>query len=87
MDAHWKAAQVAAEMGDAKPAQWALERISEGEQRIVEKEKAGASAPMVNIGIALGGVPQPRGAIDVTPIQISELPPVAALGLPEADLP
>ena len=71
--AHWNATKVAADLGDAKPAQWALERISEGEQRVVEKEKAGSTSPNITIGIKLGGIPQPQAAIDVTPIIIEEL--------------
>ena len=73
VEAHWNATKVAADMGDAKPAQWALERISEGEQRVVEKEKAGATSPNITIGIALGGIPQPKAAIDITPITSQQL--------------
>lgn len=88
VDAHWAATTVAAALGDAKPAQWALERISEGEQRVVEKEKAGSTSPNITIGIALGGVPQPKAAIDVTPISIAELTEGAGVPvLPERDTP
>lgn len=64
VDLHMKAARNAAQMGDAKPAQWALEHIvavdEKGKkERIVEPAKSednGPRMPVVNIGIALGGI-------------------------------
>lgn len=87
VEAHWNATKVAADLGDAKPAQWALERISEGEQRVVEKEKAGTSSPSISIGIALGGVPQPKAPIEVKAIEVKEIPASTGFALPEADMP
>lgn len=78
VDIHLAAAQVAAAGGDAKPAQWALEHIQEGEQRIVEREKAGPGQPAIQIGIAVGGLPQPRGSLPELPIRSSELPAIEA---------
>lgn len=68
VEAHWEATQVASAMGDAKPAQWALEHLAEGEQRVVEREKAGSSSPSIQIGIALGGVPTPATAVFSAPL-------------------
>jgi hypothetical protein len=87
VDAHWTATQVAAGQGDAKPAQWAMERIAEGEQRIVEKEKAGASAPSLQIGIAIGGMPHSSRSIDITPITHAELPDHKSTYSPTDDTP
>jgi hypothetical protein len=59
VEAHAAATVVAAAQGDAKPAQWALERIAEGEDRIVDRDKnEGPSAPTFNIGFNMGGVPK-----------------------------
>lgn len=83
VDMHLAAAGIAATAGDAKPAQWALERIQEGEQRVVEREKAGPGQPSIQIGIAVGGIPQPRQlTTPITPAQLA-----AAITVPQADLP
>jgi hypothetical protein len=61
VEAHAIATMQAALDGDAKPAQWALERITEQGERIVdpaESEKP-AAPPTFNIGFSLGGVPVP----------------------------
>lgn len=74
-DLHWNAAVMAAMKGDAGPAQWAIERIAEGGQRIIDAPKSGPAAPTLQIGIALGGMPtapnQPR-------ITAAELPTLEA---------
>lgn len=74
-DLHWNAAVMAAMKGDAGPAQWAIERIAEGGQRIIDAPKSGPAAPTLQIGIALGGMPtapnQPR-------ITAAELPALEA---------
>lgn len=82
VDLHLQAAINAAAEGDAKPAQWALEHIQEGNQRIVEREKVGPGTPSINIGFAIGGMPTPKQVVDATPIELPPAPPV-----PEADLP
>lgn len=61
VEAHAIATVQAALDGDAKPAQWALEHITEHGERIVdpaESEKP-AAPPTFNIGFQLGGVPVP----------------------------
>jgi hypothetical protein len=83
VDIHLEAARTAALTGDAKPAQWALEHIQDGEQRVVEREKAGTGQPSISIGIAVGGIPQPRAL--TSPVQTSELPILVAT--PMADTP
>lgn len=70
--AHALATIRAAAEGDAKPAQWALEHISEGADRVVEPEAVAppAAPPTFQVGFILGGIPQPAipvQAIDVTP--------------------
>lgn len=74
-DLHWKASVMAALKGDAGPVQWAIERIAEGGQRIIDAPKSGPAAPTLQIGIALGGMPtapnQPR-------ITAAELPALEA---------
>lgn len=64
VDLHMKAAAIAAEEGNAAPAQWAIERITAKDEkgkkvRIVEPAKTedtGSRGPTVNIGVALGGM-------------------------------
>jgi hypothetical protein len=64
-DIHFEAAKRAAVEGDAKPAEWALERITaptengKGVERIVQPLKSGdemSRLPTVNIGLNLGGI-------------------------------
>lgn len=80
---HWQASVMAAMKGDAGPAQWAIERIAEGGQRIIDAPKSGPAAPTLQIGIALGGMPtapnQPR-------ITSADMPPIDALPA-EQDVP
>lgn len=45
-DLHLQAAQVAAGQGNAKPAEWALERLSYAEERIVEPTPRGPEGPV-----------------------------------------
>lgn len=80
VDLHFQAASVAAEDGDARPAQWAIENIVEGTDRIIEPAKSvPQSQPTgVRIGIAIGGIPggvqsahQPAALHEIT---VSELP-------------
>ena len=51
------AAQVAAARGNSAPAEFAIERIAEGEARIIDppKQQAVSNMPVINIGLALGG--------------------------------
>ncbi len=65
VEAHALATIAAAADGDAKPAQWALERIAEGEDRVVDPVKAeqAPAAPTFNMGFVLGGVPMPVVAL------------------------
>jgi hypothetical protein len=61
LEAHAVATIQAAVEGDAKPAQWALERINADGEHIVDPvdtEKPQA-APTFNIGFSIGGIPQP----------------------------
>jgi len=60
-DTHATAAVIAAAQGDAKPAQWALERIAEGEDRVIDAPKeptkgAGNTGPVFNFGFKIGGM-------------------------------
>lgn len=61
VEAHALATATAAANGDAKPAQWALTQIAEGEDRVIDPEaKATATGPIqLTVGFALGGVPNP----------------------------
>ena len=60
VEIHLMAAKMAALDGNAKPAQWALERIAEGGERVVDAPSATAThAPSFNIGFSIGGVPLP----------------------------
>lgn len=66
VDAHRAAIELALVNQDAKSlavaagaAQWAIQRIAEGDKRIVDPDKMEPAAPALNIGIAIGGVPQP----------------------------
>ncbi len=60
VEAHAVATIAAAAEGNAKPAQWALERIAEGDDRIIDQPKAdAATAPATfNIGFKIGGLPE-----------------------------
>src|SRR4029077_18155779 len=61
LDLHAQAAAMAACEGDAKPAQWALERIAEEGDRVVDEPKSAAPAapPQFNLGFVIGGMPMP----------------------------
>lgn len=60
VEAHGVATIRAAIEGDAKPAQWALDRIAEDGERIVDAPQAEAAvAPTTfNIGFKMGGLPE-----------------------------
>lgn len=65
VNAHREAIEAAIVNGDAKSlavaagaSQWAIQRIAEGDKRIVDPDKMEPAAPALNIGIAIGGVPQ-----------------------------
>lgn len=82
-DLHFEATKVAAKEGDAKPAEWALERITapsesgKGVERIVQPLKTseeGPRMPVVNIGVSLGGIS--AGASLKTHVAVKELPPI-----------
>jgi hypothetical protein len=77
VELHFRAAQEAAQNGDAGPAQWAIERIVEGGVRVVDNMKAAPTMPSLQIGIAVGGVPQPKQAVQVfeVPTAVDALPP------------
>lgn len=84
VDLHFKAAMVAAEEGNAGPAQWAIERITAKDEkgkkvRIVEPvktEDTGNRGPTVNIGLALGGVtPGASLAIGAPKITVIDVTP------------
>lgn len=79
LQAHEHATRRAAEQGDAKPAQWALERMAEGGERVFDAPDAGqAMKPAaVRIGIRIGGIPdmasQPVEATAVTAVELPAL--------------
>lgn len=78
VELHLSAAEVAAAEGDAGPAQWALERIAEGNDRVVDPPKGGGlQTPSLRIGIAVAGVPAAR-AVESAPVTAAELPPLEA---------
>lgn len=66
VDLHFMAAAAAADKGDAGPAQWALEHIGEGKERVVDIPAKGVpigpgdTRPQIQIGIVLGGMPKPQ---------------------------
>lgn len=72
VELHYMAALNAAAEGDAKPAQWALERITEAGARIVDSPKVTPTAPSLQIGIAIGGVPQPKQLTTTLPVLTGE---------------
>jgi hypothetical protein len=59
VEAHAAATAVAALAGDAKPAQWAMERIAEEGERIVDapEENKVQQAPTFTLGFVVGGMP------------------------------
>lgn len=71
VEAHAIATMQAALEGDAKPAQWALEHIGEGGDRIVDapKKEEQAGAPTFNIGFSIGGVPM-QPAVGLPPASV-----------------
>ena len=56
---HFEAAAIAAEQGDARPAQWALEQVKAGKAAVVDppRKEAGDSGVQVFVGIRMGGMP------------------------------
>lgn len=74
VDLHFEAAEVAAKKGDAGPAQWALERIAEAGQHVVDTAKQAPQQPTLQIGIAIGGVPQPGRALPAASIDAELIP-------------
>ena len=76
---HLGAAKMAALKGDAGPSQWALERLSapsedgKGTEHIIDPPAAaqsGPSGPVINIGVALGGMNQPTKQITAIPVSV-----------------
>lgn len=87
VDLHLEAAANAARKGKSAPIEWALERITEGGERIVDPPKGAAiSQGAVSIGIMVGGIPQRRADIAVTsaPLTADDLPDLA---IDAADMP
>lgn len=79
VEIHLTASKMAALDGDAKPAQWALERIAAEGVRVFDQPDAAAAAKpaSVSIGIRIGGIPQPADqAIETTTVTARELPPM-----------
>lgn len=76
---HLQAARAAAEDGDARPAQWALENIhAEGERIIDPPKTAPTQQPVgVRIGITMGGIPQQAGQT-VEAVDVKSLPALVA---------
>lgn len=76
VDIHLKATQDAAALGTAngldiaqKGAQWAMENVSAGGARIVDKAVAGPSGTKILVGITVGGIDAPKTVIDIaTPL-------------------
>src|SRR5690606_23537733 len=79
-DLHLKAAAVAAREGDAKPAQWALEHITDPEggrvaqpaAKAVAEKSGGSGGVKVFIGVKVGGLP--RQAIEATVVSAEDVP-------------
>lgn len=89
VEMHAEAAAMAAARGDARPAEWALERIADGDARVVDSVKqAPVQAPAaVNIGIVLGGVGQSQPVVRQLPAEDSDvLPPVTTAAAVTAEL-
>lgn len=83
VDIHIEAARVAAADGDAKPAQWALERIAAEGERVVElvADPRAMPSPMqggINIGVMVGGIPAPPATqtLDTAIVDADALPPL-----------
>lgn len=92
VEAHAQATLVAAGKGDASPAEWALERIAEAGERIVDPPKADVGRPAaVSIGIQLGGMPstahQTVDAELVTPAELPRLETPKAADVPAELMP
>jgi hypothetical protein len=66
---HMEGARIAAAEGNTKPTEWALERIAEGKDRIVDPPAPTGPTgppPSLSVGILLGGLvaaPTPRAAL------------------------
>jgi hypothetical protein len=70
-----RASSIAADRGDSRPSEWILGRISSvGEDgkvvRVVEaeREQATAAGLTVNIGLAIGNIPQGETRLSTTPL-------------------
>ncbi len=74
VEMHAHAAAVAALAGDAKPAQWAIERIAEEGERVIDPpdDVKPASVPTFTLGFVVGGMPMAR--------PVAALPPAAIEG-------
>lgn len=63
----------------AKATEWALERIADGETRIIDKPSTAPNQPSLQIGIAIGGIPQQTAVSeapeDIEDAEVLELPP------------
>lgn len=81
VELHMLATEKAALDGDAGPAQWALERIAEKGDRIVDTPKSAGVMPSLQIGIQVGGVP-PTHAITAEELPILEAAPIEDTDMP-----
>jgi hypothetical protein len=84
VDAHAKAAAVAAAKGDAGPAQWVLENVSAQDEngtevRVIDRPQVAlASGLTVNVGLGLANIPsaQPAlGSAPSLPIEVVDVTP------------
>ena len=82
---HVRATEVAAANGDARPAQWALERLCAADEttgaevRVVERETQVSTGQglTVNIALPVGNIPgahTPARALPLLPIEVVSLP-------------
>lgn len=87
VEAHVIATQMAAEKGDAEPAQWALERIADSGERVFDPPKTHTSPASVVLGIQIGGIPAPaHQSIETSIVTADELPALEPAP-PEEDMP
>jgi hypothetical protein len=68
VELHWRGAAVAASKGDARPAQWALERIKADSERVVEP----ATEPHADCQTLTAGVTQPTFTQSFTAVALRE---------------
>lgn len=78
VDLHMESAKKALEIGEVgearKAAEWALSKISAKDNegkivRIIDESSAHESGPAIQIGIALGGLPQPTRVIEAERVE------------------